>query len=141
MDGAPDTSAESNEAHQSRLAVAFARYPDTWSALRKERLAYFRYHLTFPSVTPRSGGTLDELIADGVVSCTPMVYEDFLPASAAGIFQSNLGPQSADVHGGGPRQQDFEAALGGPVLSYFDIYAEAESRSIKEVVKMTGCRA
>ena len=30
------------------------------------------------------------LIDAGVIEATPIVYEDFLPRSAAGIFQSNL---------------------------------------------------
>lgn len=34
--------------------------------------------------------TLEELIVSGKVGFEPIVYEDFLPASAAGIFQSNL---------------------------------------------------
>lgn len=141
VDGAPEAADETNEAHQSRLAGAFAQYPDTWSALRKHRLAYFRYQLTFQSVSPKSDRTLEELIVDGVVSCTPMVYEDFLPASAAGIFRSNLGPESASITGGGPKQVEFEAALGSPVLSYFDMYADEEKRSVEEVVRLTGCRA
>lgn len=141
VDGPSDSGDETNDDYQIRLGRAFAQYPDTWSALRKEHLAYFRYHLTYQSVPPKTDRTLEDLIADGVVTCTPMVYEDFLPASAAGIFQSNLGAQSAGVVGGGPKQAEFEEALGHPVLPYFDMYASEERRSIDEVVRLTGRRA
>ncbi|GEK51782.1 hypothetical protein HVE01_25030 [Vreelandella venusta] len=31
------------------------------------------------------------LIVQGIVEAQPIIYEDFLPVSAAGIFQLNLG--------------------------------------------------
>nr|WP_198028169.1 DUF1338 family protein [Bradyrhizobium murdochi] len=35
--------------------------------------------------------SVDELVATGHLRVDPIVYEDFLPVSAAGFFQSNLG--------------------------------------------------
>jgi uncharacterized glyoxalase superfamily metalloenzyme YdcJ len=49
-------------------------FPADETGLRRAGLAYFTYSVT----------------AAGVVSATPIVYEDFLPRSAAGIFHSNL---------------------------------------------------
>lgn len=99
----PARSNETNEGHQRALSAVFRQFPDTWSEIRIQGLAYFRYFLE-PSAdhgasdsprssladaaTPEPG--LDELISSGVVGFEPIVYEDFLPASAAGIFQSNL---------------------------------------------------
>ena len=59
-----------------------------------------------------------------------MVYEDFLPVSAAGIFQSNLGDDAQQDFSASPNQQRFEADLGAPVLNPFDLYAEIERASI-----------
>ena len=44
---------------------------------------------------------LGRLLADGWVRAEPVVYEDFLPASAAGIFASNLdAPEEGGAAGG-----------------------------------------
>ena len=46
------------------------------------------------------------LIADGFLRADPIVYEDFLPVSAAGIFQSNLDDTAAeDARPGGARRR------------------------------------
>ena len=59
----------------------------------------------------------------------PITYEDFLPVSAAGIFQSNLGNEiRARSHGNASRDA-FEVALGCPVYDEFALYEEAETRS------------
>jgi uncharacterized glyoxalase superfamily metalloenzyme YdcJ len=89
--------------HQLKLAAAFKAFPDTWAEIRTQKLAYFRY-FTRPTSSTMFGGIdshadaearltpekLEELIVSGKVGFEPIVYEDFLPASAAGIFQSNL---------------------------------------------------
>ena len=103
-------------------------------------MAYFHYSLAFHAVTPRSTKTLEELIADGMVTITPLVYEDFLPASAAGIFQSNLGEHESTTKEGPPSQAEFEQSLGSKVHDYFDMYAKMQQDSIEEVVRLTGCK-
>ena len=63
----------------------------------------------------------------------PITYEDFLPVSAAGIFQSNLGgePQrSVDARGA---KEAFERALGAPVHDEIALYEAARRRSIDAV--------
>jgi uncharacterized glyoxalase superfamily metalloenzyme YdcJ len=35
------------------------------------------------------------LVTAGLATADPIVYEDFLPVSAAGIFQSNLGAKNS----------------------------------------------
>lgn len=59
----------------------------------------------------------------------PITYEDFLPVSAAGIFQSNLGSDEQARSQGSGSRVDFEAALGCPVLDEFTLYQQAEDRS------------
>ena len=89
--------------YRANLADAFARFPDTWSAVLDEGLGYFYNN----DVT------------------RPVIYEDFLPVSAAGIFKSNLGqgesPESASMGS----QSVFESALGRSVLDPFALYAAA----------------
>jgi uncharacterized glyoxalase superfamily metalloenzyme YdcJ len=53
----------------------------------------------------------------------PLTYEDFLPVSAAGIFQSNLGDETRETYGDQGAQASFEVALGRPVLDPFALYA------------------
>lgn len=138
---------EDNSKHQASLATVFQDYPDSWSALRKEKLAYFRYTLTFPAVSPKTSKSLEDLIQDGIVTVVPIVYEDFLPASAAGIFQSNLAGESGEtseepaVAGEGKSSQEtFEEALGSRVIDQFELYERIQQDSIDEVVRLTGCR-
>lgn len=59
----------------------------------------------------------------------PITYEDFLPVSAAGIFQSNLGNETQTRSHGNASREAFEQALGCPVLDEFQLYQEAEERS------------
>lgn len=71
---------------------------------------------------------------------TPLVYEDFLPASAAGIFQSNLGEHQHSTTAGPSAQDAFEECLGGKVNDYFDMYEKMQRDSIDEIIRMTGCK-
>lgn len=78
--------------------------PDTESGLLSEGLAYFTFELTEPTYAPESSEALriTDLLADGTIIAKPIVYEDFLPRSAAGIFQSNLtgaGTKDAEQEG------------------------------------------
>jgi uncharacterized glyoxalase superfamily metalloenzyme YdcJ len=56
------------------------------------------------------------------VQFDPLVYEDFLPVSAAGIFQSNLGDDAAQEFIASPNQKMFEHDLGATVLDEFAQY-------------------
>jgi uncharacterized glyoxalase superfamily metalloenzyme YdcJ len=71
------------------------------------------------------------LIARDWLRFDPIVYEDFLPVSAAGIFRSNLGDEARQGYAGGASREAFEAALGCPVLDEFDLYALAEKQSLR----------
>ncbi|CAL8900300.1 2-oxoadipate dioxygenase/decarboxylase [Kocuria varians] len=69
--------------------------PRTEKELALQGLAYFTYTLDEDALA-RAGHTVDPdtaletLIEAGLAVPAPIVYEDFLPRSAAGIFQSNL---------------------------------------------------
>jgi len=122
-----------NLTHQLHLQEVFQSFPDSDIFLRRQGLAWFRYRLTPAGEAHRQafgpGDDPQPLIERGWVVAQPITYEDFLPVSAAGIFQSNLGNETqARTHGNASRDA-FEEALGCPVLDEFTLYQEAEERS------------
>jgi uncharacterized glyoxalase superfamily metalloenzyme YdcJ len=130
----PAADGSNASAYEAALADAFAPFPDTWEAIRNEKLGYFRYSLTQKgsNAPAPDDENIDRLIKDGLVRIDPIVYEDFLPVSAAGIFQSNLGDDTAQDFTASPNQQRFERDLGAAVLNEFDHYAGIEAASISE---------
>lgn len=122
-----------NLTHQLHLQEVFKAFPDSEMMLRKQGLAWFRYRLTPSGEAHRQaihpGDDPQPFIERGWVVAQPITYEDFLPVSAAGIFQSNLGNQTQARSHGNASQAQFEAALGCPVLDEFILYQEAEERS------------
>jgi uncharacterized glyoxalase superfamily metalloenzyme YdcJ len=122
-----------NLTHQLHLQETFQPFPDSEMLLRHQQLAYFRYRLTPAGeahrLAIRQGDDPQPLIERGWITAQPITYEDFLPVSAAGIFQSNLGNETqARSHGNASKSQ-FEAALGCEVLDEFELYQRAETRS------------
>ncbi|WP_343525476.1 VOC family protein [Sphingomonas sp.] len=126
--------------YADRLATTFAAFPDTVEALRDEGLAWFRYDVTdagqrLIATGVRPAGDIDAWLAAGYVRALPIVYEDFLPVSAAGIFQSNLGGAEQRHYAASAARAAFEAAMGGAVQDELTLYAAAEARSMMEVRK------
>lgn len=115
------------------LAGRFKSFPDNWEEIRAAGLGYFTYSLTELGRTARGGrdDDVERLLAEGLLRFDPIVYEDFLPVSAAGIFQSNLGDEATEAFVASPNQQIFEAALGASVVDEFAHYAAIERRSIE----------
>ena len=122
-----------NLTHQLHLQEVFRAFPDSEMLLRRQGLAWFRYRLTPSGEAHRHafgpGDDPQPLIERGWVVAQPITYEDFLPVSAAGIFQSNLGNETQARSHGNSSRDAFETALGCPVLDEFRLYEEAESRS------------
>ncbi|SER49078.1 Uncharacterized metalloenzyme YdcJ, glyoxalase superfamily [Faunimonas pinastri] len=120
--------------YERQLTAAFQRFPDSTDEIRRQGLGFFRYRLSGKETPAVSGmltaDALDRLIATGSVVADPIVYEDFLPVSAAGIFQSNLGGAEQKSYAGNASKAAFEQALGATVADEFALYAEAEARSI-----------
>ena len=111
--------------YETALSEVFEAFPDTWDGIRAAGLGYFTYSARQARGAARQARCrrLDSLIAEGLVQFDPIVYEDFLPVSAAGIFQSNLGDDAAQEFVASPNQQRFEADLGAAVLDEFAHYA------------------
>jgi uncharacterized glyoxalase superfamily metalloenzyme YdcJ len=119
--------------YASELATRFAPLLDDWEALRKSGLAFFRYWATDKGKAARGKGlpaALDDLVAGGFIACDPIIYEDFLPVSAAGIFQSNLGTDVQQNYAARANRVAFEAALGMAVADEFALYQQAEDASV-----------
>ena len=134
---------ESNAArYDSLMHEHFSAFPDNHAAMREQDLAYFRYFTTEQGLAAREQAqrpeTLDALIAAGHLRFEPLVYEDFLPVSAAGIFQSNLGDDAQNHYAGQSNQQAFEQALGRPTIDELQLYAQTQQRSLEQCANALG---
>ena len=154
---APKPEADPEHYRQTLLQV-FSDFPDDLETLRRDELAYFEY--TLSSALPKTGlellqtmieqnsdfkeallqgkpsTELDGLIALDLMTAKPLTYEDFLPVSAAGIFQSNLGDEAAQTFSEASNQQAFEAALGSSVIDAFAWYQTIQSDSLKSLLTL-----
>ncbi|MDQ7729488.1 VOC family protein [Halomonas sp. SpR8] len=133
--------AADNDAHQAHLAKVFKAFPDDYSTLRREALAFFHYQAVSGARTegPVTPEQVDNLIEQGAIAVTPMIYEDFLPVSAAGIFQSNLGGNSHDHYASNASQDQFEQALGVAVIDEIELYTQRQQASLERaLVKLAG---
>jgi len=149
---------ESNPAgYQQVLTSVFSEFPDDIETLRKQELAYFEYRAGtgLPETTnslltlmcEQSPDLLDNLkqgelsteidglVALGLVTVLPITYEDFLPVSAAGIFQSNLGQEAAQDFTQSANQTSFEQALGTSVSDPFEWYENVQQNSLKQLAR------
>lgn len=120
---------------------AFAKYPDTWDELRKQGLVYCSYRCTAKAGTskPIDGPyTTDELLQGGWVESVPITYEDFLPLSAAGIFQSNLGAKSAKGLDAAPDVRAMEDALQVKLGDPDELYRKVRADSIQQCAMELG---
>lgn len=136
-----DAAAPATAAARADLArdLWSAHVPRTEHALAERGLGHFTYHV---ADRPRDGRTppadLSALLREGWVRADPVVYEDFLPRSAAGIFQSNLEDagtrQGGDAGAGAAYDSDWlSGAVERDVLDPFALYEEQESRSLARV--------
>ncbi|MFF3916898.1 2-oxoadipate dioxygenase/decarboxylase family protein [Streptomyces sp. NPDC001852] len=121
-------------------AVWERHMPGSEQELAAEGLAFFTYRLA--DDRPRDGRkpptSLSELVDHSWVHAEPIVYEDFLPRSAAGIFQSNLsgeGTRDNDQQGTAYDAAWLSGALGRDVLDPFDLYEQRQNRSLAQVAR------
>ncbi|GAA2096336.1 VOC family protein [Streptomyces albiaxialis] len=121
-------------------SVWAAHLPATERELDARGLAYFTYRVS--PARARDGSRppagLDALLDEGWVRAEPVVYEDFLPRSAAGIFQSNLSGEGSrdDAREGAAYDTDWLAgALGREVLDPYALYAAQRRRSLARVAE------
>jgi uncharacterized glyoxalase superfamily metalloenzyme YdcJ len=115
------------------------RFPAGERALIAADLAFFEYRLVEdrrPDGT-RPPADVAGLLDGGWITAQPIVYEDFLPRSAAGIFQSNLadaGAHDAAAEAGAELDAGWLAgALGRELADPISLYA-AQRRSSLDAV-------
>ena len=99
------------------LTDIFKAFPNAPEDMRAEALAYFQAYKT----------------DTGETAYTPIVYEDFLPVSAAGIFASNASDKTRQDEFTSSSQADFETALGTKVQSEFALYEEMQNKSLERL--------
>ncbi len=122
------------------LAGRFKALPDGWDELRREGLAFFHYSATPEGLAAKGQLPSDPeaLIAKGYLRFDPVIYEDFLPVSAAGIFQSNLGTDQQQNYATRSNRAAFEEALGADVQDEFALYAERQAASLDMAMEELG---
>lgn len=145
-DALGDFPSEANAQRYNQLMHEhFSQFPDNHTAMRQQGLAYFRYFVNETGLAardnPQRPTDLEALLAAGHLSVEPLVYEDFLPVSAAGIFQSNLGDDSQSHYAGQSNRQAFESALGRPTLDELQLYAQTQQRSLEHCAATLGLAA
>lgn len=117
------------------LGEVFKKFPSDPQEMRDKKLAYFQYFITDKG---RAEGInisdIEVLITGGFVDFIPITYEDFLPVSAAGIFSSNASDKTRVDTFKSSSQEEFEKALGQPVLSEFALYQAMEDESLKAIL-------
>ncbi len=124
----------------AELAERFKALPDSWDQMRREGLAFFRYFAT-PEGRAAKGrlpSDPEALIAEGYLRFDPVIYEDFLPVSAAGIFQSNLGTDQQQNYATRSNRAAFEEALGAKVQDELELYAERQAASLEMAMETLG---
>lgn len=110
---------DSAQADPQQAASIWAdHFPDTEAGLAEQDLAYFRTELG-----PR-----------GEIVTSPVVYEDFLPRSAAGIFRSNLDDDGSYGDGADDCAADYSkewmsGAIGRDIHDPYSLYAAIAAQS------------
>lgn len=148
---APKADGSNLDQYYDCLSRVFAEFPDDETEIRIQKLGYFHYRLTDlgQNITADSltedmvqassrDHFFDLMISAGYVRLDPIIYEDFLPVSAAGIFRSNLDGDANQAFEANPNQAAFEQDLGARVLSEFELYAQMESKSQEKILSAFG---
>lgn len=115
------------------------RLPKTEKGLREQGLGYFTYEVT-GSADPGEYD-VEQLIDAGVLAPQPIVYEDFLPRSAAGIFQSNLKEEGTRDNEQQGADYDIEALsriVGRDIVEPYQLYRAQEEASLLAAAQQLG---
>lgn len=113
--------------------------PKTEKGLREQGLGYFTYEVT-GSADPGEYD-VEQLIDAGVLAPQPIVYEDFLPRSAAGIFQSNLKEEGTRDNEQQGADYDIEALsriVGRDIVEPYQLYRAQEEASLLAAAQQLG---
>lgn len=125
------------DGYYQQLHMVFQQFPDDLRQIQQQGLGYFYYSPTSLK-TGKTPDTLGALIDENLLSITPVTYEDFLPVSAAGIFQSNLDNRRTQQFTRSPNQRLFEQHLGCEVINEFEYYAKIQQTSLQHSLQKLG---
>jgi uncharacterized glyoxalase superfamily metalloenzyme YdcJ len=117
------------------------RMPMAEASYARAGLAYFRYQLADAQPAGQPPTTVAGLLDGGWVTAAPIVYEDFLPRSAAAIFQSNLTDAGSknSTHDTVHRDVDWLAGvLDRAVAEPAELYAAQQQASLDEIEQALG---
>jgi uncharacterized glyoxalase superfamily metalloenzyme YdcJ len=127
----------------TRVAVAAEVWrehlPRTETGLALAGLGFFRYRVADRGAA--RGSTLADLLGSGALVAEPIVYEDFLPRSAAGIFQSNLtdeGSRDDDQLGTPYDLARLSEVVGIAIADPTELYAAQQAASLAEAEAALG---
>ncbi|TPQ16512.1 2-oxoadipate dioxygenase/decarboxylase [Streptomyces sporangiiformans] len=143
-DGGPPCSSEAESLGDDRTELARTLWaehvPGTERELAAQGLGYFTYHVVpdRPGDGSRPPTGIDDLVEQGWVRAEPIVYEDFLPRSAAGIFQSNLsgeGSRDNAQEGAAYDSEWLSGAIDREVLDPFALYERQQNESLAQVAQ------
>ncbi len=129
---------EGATSYETELEKQFKAFPDGYDALRRDDLAFFHYRAAPGGRSDSKADSIEDLIASGALIADPQIYEDFLPVSAAGIFQSNLGSDAQSNYSEKANQSAFEEALGATVIDAVELYANTETESLRAALESLG---
>lgn len=132
--------------YEEILQTRFLEFPDDLDQLWSQELAYFCYRLGSSAVTngqheSQTSRKLSELLKQGILKYEPIIYEDFLPLSAGGIFNSNLENTSQSkqlIKDAGSELKEFQRALGDSVKDEFELYMQMQQESLEVCGKLLG---
>ncbi len=118
-------------------------FPTTEAGLERQGLAYFTYRVSdsFRPDALMSSSSLAELLRDEIVIADPIVYEDFLPRSAAGIFQSNLTDSGLKDNSTAGTKYDIDwlsDAIGQSISVPEELYRAQSEASLQAAVDQLG---
>ncbi len=124
-----------------KKAVWREHLPNTERELRERGLAFFEYSPTGAGAPGEPPRDVAALVAGGWLEATPIVYEDFLPRSAAGIFASNLsdaGSRDTSREGSARDEHWMAEQIGRTVHDPHELYRSQSRASLDAALDALG---
>lgn len=106
-------------------------------------LAFFTFEPGDGPVDRSSPVSIVDLLESGAARATPIVYEDFLPRSAAGIFQSNLSESGSKDTAQQAEHLDvawLERVMGREVADPMELYTRERQASLDDLSRRLAVR-
>lgn len=134
-----DQQVAAGEGSRSQIAEAIwgDYFPSTELGLLQSGLGHFTFQRGSHPERFRRELSPAELVEAGVLEASPIVYEDFLPRSAAGIFQSNLtdaGSKDEELQGTQADINTLSESIGQKITDPEEIYASQSTSTLRAAI-------